>query len=266
MSTPQQWLEEIIDAAESLLEDETLNQQQLTFIENILHSTQKVYKILLELPTNEKALRLILPIISFEFRTPQVPIIGYSQLLLEHPEQFEAKELSELQSQKLNLIYNNGNKIRDWTQSIMDSAKTEQQQMQDAPAQATNLNQFFDDYFPLYYYFLKNNPSVELIVEIPKILPFVMANPYHLSHLIEHIILTIAAELIEQGEIHLSVSIEPKFVNINIVCDNLNLIIANIDVLFEKQGRYVYRKRLEEQGGKLYINSETGISIYLERL
>jgi signal transduction histidine kinase len=264
MSTPQQWLEEILSATELLLQDETLTHQQVTFVQIIRSNTERFKELLSDLPRNQEVCRRVL-IPSTEVNMSPTSIVGYSQILLEYPEQFGATELSKLQNQKLRLVYNNGNKIRDWIQSIYASAETERQQMQKAPPQVTNLNQFFDDYLPLFDYYLKDYPTVELSTAIPKILPFVMTNPYHLSHLLQHIIMTIPRELIKEGMIHLSASVEGQFVLLSISCDTLRLTEENINLLFEKQGRHIYRERLEAQGGKLNIRAESQIYLYLAR-
>jgi signal transduction histidine kinase len=262
MPTPQQWLQEILAASESLLNDEAFNHQQVTFVKSIHSNAQIVQNQLVSIPNNQTAFRHIFAKISHEFHTPQTPIIAYSKMLIENPEQFGAHHLSDSQRQSLTLIHDCATKLWNWTQSIIDSAQLERQQMHKAAAQPTNLNQLLENYIPLYQYFLKEYP-VEVFAEIPQNLPLVMANSYHLSHLIQHIILTIASELIDKGEIHLSTSIEVDFVALNISCPVLQLTSEAIETLFQKQGRHIYRQHLEEQGGHIHLASPSKIALYL---
>lgn len=263
MFTPQQWLQEILTATEALLSDGALNHQQITFVENI-------YKCAEILQNNHPEMLYNIPIkyipleFGYESRSVLTPIKGYSNMLLEYPEQFGGEELNTNQKQSLTLIQDNIGKFSDWKQLIIETAEITRLQMHNAPSQKTNLNQLLTDHIPLYQYLLREY-HVELAVEYSQNLPLVMANPYHLSHLIKHIILTIATELIEKGEIHLFLRNETNSVVISIFSPMLQLTTEALDALFQKQGCNIYRQRLKEQGGHIHIPSQSKIDLYLTK-
>lgn len=270
MSTPQQWLDEILEATEALLQDETLNHQQVTFVEAIYSCAKQLNNGFSLIPINAIETNHIFSEIGHQYRSRVASIRGYSDLLLTVPTQFEANELSDLQKQYFVKIRDNGEKFRLWKLSLVEYAETYQQKYYKAPPQATNLNQFLEDYVPQYQYMLKlmpdlaiySNVSVKLLTDIPPNLPYVMTNPYHLSYLLLHIIRTIT-ELIEKGNIHLLATAKDDVVMITIASDALELTKDALVTLFEKQGHHIYRERLEAQGGKLSIPSASTIAIHL---
>lgn len=270
MSTPQQWLQEILTATEALLNDEALNHQHKTFVEAISNCAEMIQNNIPEF-SYDIPIKYIISEICYESRSLFASIRGYSDLLLISPEQFGAKEFEGVQKQHLTLIYNNGNMLWDWKLSLINSVQTERQKMHNAPSQETNLDQFLENYLPQYQYLIKarlkylNKNPVEFIAEIPENLPLVMANYYHLSHLIQHLILTIATELIEKGTIYFSATTKADFVVLSISSPSLQLTAESLETLFQKQGRDTYRKRLEEQGGQIRFPSQSKIDISLTK-
>jgi chemotaxis protein histidine kinase CheA len=77
---------------------------------------------------------------------------------------------------------------------------------------------------------------------------------------IQHIIVTIASELIEYGEIRLANALtdDQQAIELLIFCTGLQLTTDEQHTLFHQNGRDMYRKRLKEQNGSVTFSRQPG--------
>jgi light-regulated signal transduction histidine kinase (bacteriophytochrome) len=252
-------IEEIIKAVEAVLAEGGLNPQQLTFVNTIHQNSKHLYTLNSTLPTLESALRQILPNISHDIKAPLMSMRGYSQLLTEHPEQFGGT-LSPKQQESLRFISRQAEALGNWYQIIRESGLEEMKQQHQALPQACDLSEILRhcEVF-LQFDFQQAKRPVQLSVFMPENLPPTFAASYHLAQLIIHIVNVMAFELIEYGKIQISAGSDGTLVNLRIFCTGIGSTTAEIHSLFEKEGRHAYRKRFEQQGGRIEFSREAGV-------
>jgi light-regulated signal transduction histidine kinase (bacteriophytochrome) len=252
-------IEEIIKAVEAVLAEGGLNPQQLTFVNTIHQNSKHLHTLDSALPSLESALRQILPPASHEIKAPLMSMRGYSQLLSEHPEQFGGA-LSPRQQESLGFISRQAEALWNWYQAFIDSGKEEMNQQHKALPQACDLAEILQhSEAVLQFYLQQGKRPVQLQFFIPENLPPIFAASYHLSQLIIHIIDVMATELIEYGKITVSAESDGTLVNLRIFCTGIGSSTAEIHSLFEKEGRHAYRKRFEQQGGRIEFSREAGL-------
>ena len=254
---PGEAVQEIIKAIEAVLAEGKLNQQQLTFVQTIYNNAKHLYPYYSALPELESALRLILPRVSNEFKTPLIPIQGYSRMLVEHPEQFDAA-ISPRQSESLLFISRQAEALSNWYQTIVDSAKTEMQQEYKALPEACQVDKILKHCEAVLCFYLREKP-IQLSFSYPDNLPPIHVAAYHLARLIEHLVRVMAFELVEYGKIQISAEDEGNFANLRIFCTGLESSNAEIESLFVKEGRHLYRQRFEQHGGRIEFSQEAGL-------
>jgi signal transduction histidine kinase len=254
---PGEALQEILKAVEAVLSEGGLNPQQLTFVQTVYNNSKQLYPIYTSLPDLESALRHILPGVSNELRTPLTAIQGYSQMLADHPEHF-AGELSPKQADSMRFISRQTQALSNWYQAIVDSAQEEILREYKSTSQPCYLANIFKHSEAVLGFHLYKKP-IRLVFVIPENLPPIYAASYHLSHLIEHIVKVMAFELIEYGKITVSAEQHGTLVNLRIFCTGIGSTSTEIETLFGKNGRGIYRQRFEQQGGRIEFSREPGV-------
>jgi signal transduction histidine kinase len=249
-------VQEIIKAVDAVLAEGGLNQQQLTFVQTVYKNTQELYSLYAVLPEHEAALRQIL-LARPSLRNPLTPIQGYSQMLADAPEQFGA-ELSPKQAEAMRFIARQAQALSNWYQRIVESAQAEMQREYKATPQACQLDEILRHSEAVLRFYLHEKP-IQLSVITPENLPPIHAAAYHLSHLMEHIVTVMAFELVEYGKIQISAQRDGTLVNLRIFCTGITSSSAEIESLFVKNGRHLYRQRFEQHGGRIEFSREAGI-------
>lgn len=255
MPLPSELLQEIEASVEHVLQDSGLNPQQLTFLHHIQKMAGELSAAVSLIPQTEYALRRIIPGFGDSFLQQQVALFGYARLLLEKPESFGGAVLSEYQQDEVRRIYQHGQALYQLTEQIIASAQSERLKQHNAPPVDITLDTLLADEIPVLQYFLCDVP-VKLSVEFAPITIF--AGAHHLRALIQHIVTTLARELIEYGHIKISIQGNQQKSFINIFCTGIQLDTTEIDILFKKNGRYLYPQRLEKDGGTIRFLREAG--------
>jgi signal transduction histidine kinase len=256
---PGEALQEILKAVEAVLAEGGLNPQQLTFVQTVYNNSKQLYPIYALLPDLESALRHILPGGSNELRTPLTAIQGYSQMLADHPEHF-AGELSPKQADSMRFISRQAQALSNWYQAMLDSAQGEMKREYKAIPQVCQLSDILQRSEAVQQFYLHwGKRPVQLSVSFPENLPPIFAAAYHLSQLIQHIINVMAFELIEYGKITVSAEQDGTLVNLRIFCTGIGSTSTEIETLFGKNGRHLYRQRFEQQGGRIEFSREPGV-------
>jgi signal transduction histidine kinase len=252
-------VEEIIKAVEAVLAEGGLNPQQLTFVQTIYENGKHIYPHYAALPSLESALRHILPTVSNELRSPLTAIQGYALMLADHPEQF-AGALSPKQQESMRFVSRQAQALSNWYQNILDSAQQEIRTEYKAEPHLCFLSDILHhSHAVLNFYIQWNKKPVQLVFSFPEHLPPLIATAYHLSHLIVHIVQVMAFELIEYGKITVSAEQDGTLVNLRIFCTGIGSSSTEIESLFVKNGRHIYRQRFEQQGGRIEFSREAGI-------
>jgi hypothetical protein len=253
---PGEAVQEIIKAVEAVLAEDGLNPQQLTFVQTVHKNAQELYPLYAALPGHEGALYSILPTVS-QLRSSLVPIQGYALMLADNPEQFGG-ELSSKQADTMHYIARQAQALGNWYQMIVDSAQEEIKREYKAIPQFCQLNDILHKSEAVLGFYLHNKP-IQLTFSFYENLPPIHAAAYHLSRLIEHIVHVMAFELIEYGKIQISAEQDGTLVNLRIFCTGLMSSTAEIESLFVKEGRHMYRQRFEQQGGHIEFSREAGV-------
>lgn len=255
MNTIASLLNDIHTAAQSLLA-EPLSPQQRPFARHILNTAARLFALVEAMPSGDEALRAILPVLGKDFSQPQSALYGYARMLLESPSTFEAAP-DEQQQLWLNLIYERALEVSRLTEFTRTTAAAERIAQRRVPVQAVDYPALVRQHLPIWQFWLKSDP-VRLVDTLPKYLPPVKAQPYHLAGLIEHILLTLVKELMEHGEIHLLARSAEKFVEAGIACSGIQLLPDDMAQLFEKQGRHIYHEQLLRYGGRVRVQRIPG--------
>ena len=255
MPLPSELLQQIEASVEHVLQDGNLNPQQLTFVHHIQKMAGELSLALSHIPQTEYALNRIIPGFGDSFLQQQVALFGYARLLLEKPESFGDAVLSEYQRDEIQRIYQHGQALYQLTEQIMASAQSERLEQHNALPDEIVLDALLSDEAPVLQYLLRDVP-VQLSIEHGPVM--VVANAYHLRALIQHIVTTLALELIEYGRIKINTGKNHQDVSLNIFCTGIQLDAREIDILFKKNGRYLYPQRLEKEGGAIRFFRESG--------
>ena len=255
MPLPAELLQEIEASIENIILDGNLNPQQLTFVQHIQKISGELSRAVSAIPQTEYALSRIIPGFGDSFLQQQVALFGYAKLLLEKPESFGDATLSEYQQDEAQRIYQHGQMVYQLTERIIASAKSERLNQHNAPSTDIALDDLLSDEIPVLEYFLRDVPVKMTVTPTPV---KVSANAYHLRALIQHIVTTFALELIEYGHIKISIQSNQQGASINIFGTGIQLTTSDLDILFKKNGRYLYPQRLKKQGGAIQFLREAG--------
>jgi hypothetical protein len=268
---PAALLDSILEKLQLLLADDaSLNPQQKTFIRHMHNTAQKLHAIAREIPSTDSALRQILPALGDDFLQPQQALVGYAKMLIEHPESFhdadDSAELTPAQRRILMQIHDESVSLYRLTERIREEAFNERRDQRTADPADFDLNMLIWQHVPVYRYWLKDNP-VTVTVNFPAGLPPVHAQGYHLAEAVQHFIVTMGRDLVEQGNIQISADyiLDDNCVSLKILCPEYRFTLDDFDVLFKQNGRDVYLQRLQEQNILLHAMSPSeGAAIYLD--
>ncbi|QPC82309.1 hypothetical protein G4Y79_21915 [Phototrophicus methaneseepsis] len=242
-----------------LMHAEPLDAQQRTFIEHIARTSAQLETLVAGLPPTEAAWQQVIPVLGETFSKPQAALFGYARMLLEHPAQFGSAPPTEWQQAQLETIYQHGIALAQTTETLKQNAFAARQARRQQPAAAFDLVSLLWQQAPLYQFWLKPYP-VRLHFGLDAMLPPAYGRPYHVDELIRHTLVTMASELVEYGDLRLGVEADmiQKHVSVSIFCTGIQLTSQEIATLYQKQGRHLYEKHLQEDGGSLDYQREAG--------
>jgi hypothetical protein len=260
MQKPSALLEDIVSLAAALATDDSFNPQQQTFLRHMHNTAQELHALAQDIPPTEYAMRMIIPVLGEAFSKPQAVLFGYAKMLLEQPEAFGGHHLSAQQQQQISLVYDKSIELARLTDQLQQAAIDERKEQHNARAVIFDLNMHIWQNIPVYRYWLRNK-AVKVTAEFPQGLPPVLCNPYHIAAIAQHIVLTMATELIEYGHIRISGALreDSQAVVLNFFCTGLKLSASEQDILFQQQGRYLYRERISAQNATLHFSHDAGL-------
>lgn len=254
----------IRDAARTLLAMERLSAQQRLFVQHIDNAAAQLQAMLDEMPPTPALQHQILPVIYDDVFAPQQTLLGYAKLLLEQPQQFGVERLPEQQAALLQPMQEEALKLVQWTQDVRRRHFAERQQRRREPPQPFDLAALVREHLPLYRYWLRGS-AVDVQAFLPPALPPIVANPYHVQAIVQHLVLTLGREFIQHGTITLGARLSPADdVALTIFAPGLRLSQDDLQALFENDGRSVYRQQIERQGATAeFTRSASGATIAL---
>jgi hypothetical protein len=257
---PAARLAAILSHLEPLLTDTSLTPQQQTFIQHMHRTAHTLHDTARQIPATAVALRQILPVLGDSFLQPQQALVGYAKMLIDHPESFDGAALSASQRQALMRIHDESVSLYRLTERLRDEAFSERAEQRSAPPLDFDLNMLIWQHVPVYRYWLREE-AVTVTVDFPAGLPPVHGQPYHIAELVRHLVITMGRDLIEYGNIDLSALHLPEKerVRLRIFCTGVQLLPDELETLFQKNGRHIYRQRIEQQQITLDILREPGV-------
>ena len=260
MQKPAALLAEIIALADEVLSDDGLNSQQITFIRHIYNTAQELHTIAAAIPPTEYAIRAIVPVLGEPFFKPQSVIFGYAKMLMEQPAVFGGAVLNADQHARINSIYDKGIALAQLSEQLKQDALEKRKTQRNADPIIFDLNMIIWQSIPVYRYWLRDT-AVKVTAEFPPGLAPVLSNPYHIAAIAQHIVVTMATELVEYGKINISAALrnDKQAVTLNFFCTGIQLNSTEQNILFEKQGRHIYRERITELNGTLHFSREPGV-------
>jgi hypothetical protein len=256
MNSLSQALHHIHTMTQSLL-DGDLQAQQRTFVQHMHNIAQQLDKTAQPIPNGVLALHAIVPTLPDAFGQQCVALYGYAKLMLESPVSFDHAPLSDVQRAKLTEIYHTGLALAQVLNSTKEHAFQQRKQARQQAPQAFDVCAFLQEALPIYRYWLKDHAvSVQFH---PSEVPHIYARAYHVGELLRHIIVTLGTELVAYGAITLSLAEEARCVAIHIGCTGVQFSPDELQILFEKNGRNIYREQLDVDEGYMTFEREKGV-------
>jgi hypothetical protein len=257
MNPISQSLHDIAHTAQSLLDGE-LQAQQRTFVQHMHNIAQQLNKTAQAIPDGTRALQAIVPTLPDAFGQQCVALYGYAKLMLESPVSFDHAPLNDSQRAKLTHIYDTGLALSQWLNSTKENAFQQRKQARHHAPQAFDVCAYVQEALPIYRYWLKDHAVT--VQFHAREMPFIHARAYHVGELLRHIVVTLGTELVAYGAITLSLAEEPRCVAIHIACTGVQFLPNELQIVFEKNGRNVYREQLDVDEGYMTFEREKGVS------
>lgn len=261
MPHPSQHVQAIERALANLKDTVVFNPQQEIFINHIRKIASELKQAVDPIPQTLEALYRIVPTFGDSFLQQQIALFGYARLLLESPESFGDVELKGYHREQVEQIYKEGQALYKLTERICHEALAEHRRQHTARPEPVNLQRLLQSQHEILNYFLRNT-SVELVVDVDDVI--VQAARYHLAALLQHIIVTLSEELIRNGNITITSRQTNTEAAIIVSCLAMQLTQETIDIIFKKNGRYIYARRFAKDDGSLrFSHNRHGSSIEL---
>ncbi|MGB1285146.1 MAG: hypothetical protein ACPG7F_01320 [Aggregatilineales bacterium] len=258
------YLDTIQHALRPLQSDASLNAQQQIFVDHMQRTTEKLYAVLAPVPPGKTALYDILPTIPQSFEQSLSVLYGYARMLMTQPDSFEGQGVTSAQKISLTTIYDASMALsQDITQHRRDMFAYRVSQRQQSAAMM-DITEILEETLPVCRYYLRDT-ALRFTWQLDTV-PQAFAHPYHLNALIKHILTTIADELLEYGTIRLHLQQTASTADITIFATGLTGNDEEYKILFQKEGRHLYRQQFEQYGGHLKIMTHPGqgITLYLQ--
>lgn len=255
-------LDEIRQTIKPVAQDQSLNPQQAMFVTHIEKTTDRLQQQIEFLPDREYAELQVLPVLGEQFLQPLVAIYGYAKLLLDSPQSFDGALVTGENRASLEAIFSTGRALEQHIESLSQQAFQHRLDARKSPPQSLDLQAFIAENLPIYRYWIRDcavqiQHTQENILDHQPIT--IVARPYHLNALFQHIISVMAREWIEYGVIRLSTEIMDEFAELAIFCTGVQLMEQDMETLFHKDGRAVYLQQLQKMGGDIETSVQAGV-------
>lgn len=240
-----------------------LEVQQSLFIQHIENTANTLQNQLNDLPNTQLAHINILPPMSQHLIKSIVAVYGYAKLLLDSPESFNGATIAPHQRSYLGEIYTTGRELHHYLDPLEQQAFDYREKARMQPLQAINLEQLIETHIDIYRFWVQqSNIQISTLFENDSVL--IQAKPYHLSELIQHILVTSGRDIFtDSGQIELYIKSTIQQVQLWIDCLELELNDDDLQTLFQKDGRQIYLKQLSDVKGTVHIHPQSRSTIIL---
>jgi hypothetical protein len=255
---------EIITQADALSQA-TLNAQQRTFVDLMQKLAHKLQATLPPIVPLIDAHRLAPLYIRQEIDRAVMPIRGYAELLLRGTMGAGLEEAFVPHAQAL---ADHAHTIQTWFNERVDTYRAYEKETRQATPQPFDARVFLQEYTPAYAYWVaqKNGKILFSPREKPLI---IVGREFHIGQLIWHIVSTYLHEIAaEPAHFELALAESEACGILLIDCGHQSLTPDKMSVLFEKQGRYMYREQLDVEEGYLRTQHHpagTTLQIYIPK-
>lgn len=258
----REMLDEIRQAIKPVAQDQSLNPQQTLFVTHIEKTTDRLLQQIESLPDTAYAELQVLPVLGEQFLQPLVAVYGYAKLLLDSPQSFNGAVVTGENRASLEAIFSTGRALEQRVESLSQQAFQHRLDERKAPPQPLDLQEFIAENLPIYRYWIR-----DCAVQIQHTQghnsahqhTFVVAQPYHLNALFQHIVSVMAREWVEYGVIRISTETMDKFAEISIFCTGVQIADHEMNEMFHKDGRTVYLQQLQKMGGEIETRVQAGV-------
>jgi signal transduction histidine kinase len=238
----------LVEAAEHLI-TQPLELTQQPIAQYIHQSVTQFARLMATIPPGERALRELVPLVSDDLLTPLTPVRGYALMLREYPAPFGMDTVAQPLIETTTVLHDGALQLQQQLDLVKNEALAQRQMERSQPPQIFNLPALLRDYLPIWQYRL-TDVAVQLVDELPETL-YVFAQTYHIAGIVQHVVLTMARELMTSGQICLRAGrhVNGTHVEVGIFGTGLQLREIDYDTLFKQQGRHIYRQQIARQGG-----------------
>jgi hypothetical protein len=256
---------EIVTHAD-VLNQATLNAQQRTFVDLMHKLAHKLQETLPPVVPLIDTHRLAPLYIRQEIDRAVMPIRGYAELLLRGG---MGEGLEEAFIPHAQALADHAHTIQSWFNERVDTYSAYEKEVRQATPQAFDARVFLEAYTPAYSYWVaQKNGNIHVS---PREKPLmIVGREFHIGQLIWHIVSTYLHEIAtEPARLEFALA-ESEACGIFLIdCTTVPLTPDKMSVLFEKQGRYMYREQLDVEEGYLRTQHHpagTTLQIYIPKL
>jgi signal transduction histidine kinase len=241
------------DLARHIGQHPSINHQQALFLQHIERTAQRLYDLLAPIPNTHLAYLSLVPRMADELQEPLAVIYGYARMMLDQPTSFGDAYLPLEMQTHAETLYELGRALSQDLHNLTKDAFEARLQTRRAPAENIDLAELLNDYAPIWHYEMQMH-DVDLNFHT-EVRPFVHTHAYHLSEWLRHVLLTIAQEIEPKpNELQILLHKMPNnSVQLSIVCPTLHLSDEHLYILFEKQGRVIFRQQAKNIHAQLHL-------------
>jgi len=237
--------------------DTNLSAQQKIFVNHIQRTTHNLLITFQHLPHSRDAHYHILPTFGDDLIQQVISIYGYAKLLLESPESFDGRIISDAQRPILEFIYDTGRDLQTYIENVIQQAHQYRRKARQHPVQSIDLITTLQNNLPIYT-FWASQYKTDIRLEVDTQTATIQAQPYHFSALIEHIFTTVARDLVTQSTaITLYIKTNQTQVQLWIDVDHISFTDDHLRTLFQKDGRHIYLNQLQAMNTKVTIHPQS---------
>jgi signal transduction histidine kinase len=202
-----------------------------------------------------------------ELRTPMTSILGYTELMLENPEQFEIGQLKEF----LQIIFDRSKALSQIISDMLDLSRVQSGKL-------ISLEQFSGDFvalvqkiLPSYKY---NDNQCKIIIDADEDLPQILFDPHKMTQVLDNLISNAVKFSPDGGTINVILRATSDEIVVAIEDQGLGMSPEQLEQVFDKfyrvdssntaisglgLGMSLVKSIIEGHGGRIWVESEVGV-------
>jgi len=244
-SLPHDILNHLEQYITAILEMSNWSSQQQPFITHIKNTYNQLNDLIAPCPKNAHALADIIPKLGDQYLQPQVALFGYAKMLRDMPDAFQSAPLNDMQNTYLKEIETVGQLLHEQTQQFINGSMKRRISARKEASISLHIENLIEEQVLIYQYWLRDKPIKLSLTPYIQTTPQVTIQRYHFRAFLDHMVYTLAQELIEFGQIRISIHSNSDKITIGIFCSGVQFTEAEKITLFEHQGRAIYWQYLQ---------------------